>query len=517
MSGTQFPFFSGGMPLIPPRLTGLDGIGVLSGNKVFLDSGQARSWWYDAAAGLTRFTAGATNVLAISDAGTVSFTGGNASIAVGGSITASTGTFTAVSTGNSGTINKATATGALQYAISATANLTGAATGKNAYLSYMTVPSDTMSTAGATLGSTGGMLALNGSFGGAGALGTRSGLMVSYSMQGINAAGVNTIGISSWLFSSFNAGGTDTNSGSKGLLYGLNPQILLQNGATNYQLVNGLGEIDLAVQTGASVRDKMFGSFVHLNTDAVQGASLDAFLMFGAQQGFSAGTKLGLSIGSHDGPWPMDPMGTWTGATQQLFAGSADRTAFLPPRKLFAGTDYFDIDFTLSSGFAFRSVGFSVDGIGQISISNAKIATISAGISISVPNQRATGATIAAGGGGGGSGLNDYYVNDILSDIYGGRYLVTAIAAGAVTAITVLNFAVVNASPSNPVATYGASGTGCTLNLAWSTAALVDIKGVSSTALAASTSYATDALAAVGGVAIGQFYRNGSIVQVRVT
>lgn len=35
--------------------------------------------------------------------------------------------------------------------------------------------------------------------------------------------------------------------------------------------------------------------------------------------------------------------------------------------------------------------------------------------------------------------------------------------------------------------------------------------------LAASTSYADDAAAAVGGVAIGQPYRNGSVVQVRVS
>lgn len=34
--------------------------------------------------------------------------------------------------------------------------------------------------------------------------------------------------------------------------------------------------------------------------------------------------------------------------------------------------------------------------------------------------------------------------------------------------------------------------------------------------LAASTSYANDAAAAAGGVAVGQRYRNGSVVQVRV-
>jgi hypothetical protein len=37
------------------------------------------------------------------------------------------------------------------------------------------------------------------------------------------------------------------------------------------------------------------------------------------------------------------------------------------------------------------------------------------------------------------------------------------------------------------------------------------------TILATSTSYASDAAAAAGGVGIGQLYRNGSVVQVRVT
>ena len=38
-----------------------------------------------------------------------------------------------------------------------------------------------------------------------------------------------------------------------------------------------------------------------------------------------------------------------------------------------------------------------------------------------------------------------------------------------------------------------------------------------STTLQSSASYANDAAAAVGGVAVGQFYRNGSVVQIRVS
>jgi hypothetical protein len=35
--------------------------------------------------------------------------------------------------------------------------------------------------------------------------------------------------------------------------------------------------------------------------------------------------------------------------------------------------------------------------------------------------------------------------------------------------------------------------------------------------LKASTSYANDAAAATGGVAVGQLYRNGSVIQIRIS
>ena len=46
-------------------------------------------------------------------------------------------------------------------------------------------------------------------------------------------------------------------------------------------------------------------------------------------------------------------------------------------------------------------------------------------------------------------------------------------------------------------------------------ASLAVLSGASAK-LAASNSYANDAAAAAGGVAVGQLYRNGSVVQVRV-
>ena len=52
---------------------------------------------------------------------------------------------------------------------------------------------------------------------------------------------------------------------------------------------------------------------------------------------------------------------------------------------------------------------------------------------------------------------------------------------------------------------------------AWIRVADVLIGNLISSTLAASTSYANDSAAAAGGVVVGQFYRNGSVLQIRVT
>jgi len=52
---------------------------------------------------------------------------------------------------------------------------------------------------------------------------------------------------------------------------------------------------------------------------------------------------------------------------------------------------------------------------------------------------------------------------------------------------------------------------------AWIRVADVIVGNFISSTLAASTSYANDSAAASGGVVVGQFYRNGSILQIRVS
>ena len=55
-----------------------------------------------------------------------------------------------------------------------------------------------------------------------------------------------------------------------------------------------------------------------------------------------------------------------------------------------------------------------------------------------------------------------------------------------------------------------------TTSATFTTDSIILLKIISTT-LSSSTSYANDAAAATGGVAVGQFYRNGSVVQIRVS
>jgi hypothetical protein len=45
----------------------------------------------------------------------------------------------------------------------------------------------------------------------------------------------------------------------------------------------------------------------------------------------------------------------------------------------------------------------------------------------------------------------------------------------------------------------------------------ITVLKIISTTLSGSTSYSDDTAAAAGGVAVGEFYRNGSVVQIRIS
>ena len=266
---------------------------------------------------------------------------------------------------------------------------------------------------------------------------------------------------------SVNVGGTDTGNGSRGYMYGSAFQTMLHAGATNWSLVNGFGEVDIAVETGASVADLCGGSIILLQSHRVRGSRTNVGLAFGAQAGATPTWSPVLGVGGVGGPWPVAASGGIITTEVQTFAGNTGRTMAFPPALATYGIDFTKINFTQQSGAAFRSPGFAVDGAGQVSISNAAISNSATGVQIDIPKQRVTAVAVAAGGGGGGSGTNDYYVGDLLYDASGGQYRVSTIAAGGVSGITLLVAGVSASPPANPVATTGGSGIGCTLTLTW--------------------------------------------------
>lgn len=265
---------------------------------------------------------------------------------------------------------------------------------------------------------------------------------------------------------SVNVGGTNTGSDSKGYLYGSAAQAILQSGATNWTLINGGGEYDIAVNTGATVRDVVGMSIVSLSTHAVAGSRINTMLAFGAQVGAAATWTSGISHGGPDGPWVIASSGSLIQAEIQTACGNAARTCQMPPRKATYGTDWQSVNFSQQSGYSFRGPGFSADGTGQARVQNGILGVDANGIILDVPAQRVTAIAVAAGGGGGGSGTNDYYATDILTDGYGGQYSIT-VAAGAVATLTTLVPGVSTSPPANPVALSGGSGSGATANLTW--------------------------------------------------
>jgi hypothetical protein len=105
----------------------------------------------------------------------------------------------------------------------------------------------------------------------------------------------------------------------------------------------------------------------------------------------------------------------------------------------------------------------------DVAYSNMLVSTNAAGPTISVPFQLVTAIAPAAGGTG-------YAVNDTLHDATGGRYNVTSVSAGAVTALSIYKPGISAAPPGNPVTlTTGSKttssnqlGSGCTATLTWS-------------------------------------------------
>lgn len=404
-------------------------------------------------------TTGSGNISAATGTGTAWV--GNTLVAGGASVPGGGRTITRIS----GTAQRA------DFGIVGNVNFAGVASDTPWPYAY-TVSQDSVDTTTAG-GQQGGAMLIRHNFGGAAMKGARNSLQINGIMTATTGNGFAGQGqyavLMPWFQANAPDGGTGTASGqSAGAGFAMNPRAELNSGATNWGLITG-GEVNVGVHTGASVGGVGVWNLVLLSNHAVKGANgFDSGLSLGAQVGTPVGVDYGIIFGGGGGSFPLDPLGTLIGATNQVSYGGANRTHQLTMPRVFAGVDFLKVNFTDASGYFLRAASFSVDGTGHIASGNAALGTDATGFRIDTPNQIVTAIAIVSGGGGGGGGsFNDYYAGDIVTDGFGGQYKITAVAVGAATALTIMVPGVAASPPANPVALANGSGGGLTINMTW--------------------------------------------------
>jgi hypothetical protein len=337
----------------------------------------------------------------------------------------------------------------------------------------------------------------------------RSALSVNanvFATTGNKAAGINPIQVAGTIVAqaSANDGGTAaTQAGSWTSLIGFNGGAILYPGATNWAGA-AAAEFDVAVAAGASAWRKRGILLVQTSVDAVQGV-IDTGFVFSNQAGASGWKDL-ISIGDVASNWPLSSGGNLLVCRigQGGVVGTTNR-----------GIDLLESTFT---SHAFRSRGFSVDGSGNTSIGPSVLVNDTNGLTLDAKGSTGT-AVIASGGTG-------YAVGDVLYDSVGGVYTALGVSAGVISTFTTVRapIGVAASLPSNPVALTGNAlcvGSGATITITWTAKPVLSLNPTGAKILMsgvqASTTYANDAAAATGGVAVGQLYRNGSVVQIRIS
>ena len=123
------------------------------------------------------------------------------------------------------------------------ANYTGAFSGNNNAVLTASVSSDTCTTGNQQRG-----LEVLHNFGGGATAGSRAAASIQLTQTGVATTQGGQYGpLNCWFQSSFSSGGTGAGVLAGGFAYGMNPQVLLLPGATNFALANALGEADIAV------------------------------------------------------------------------------------------------------------------------------------------------------------------------------------------------------------------------------------------------------------------------------
>jgi len=307
-------------------------------------------------------------------------------------------------------------------------------------------------------------------FGGTSSTGTHIALNVlsqQTAATGNFAAGGEFNAVGAFLGSvvSFNEGGTSFNNGGhSGTLFGFNPAVTMNSGATFFSEASA-SEFNLNIKSGASVFVKYGVGIVKEATDAVQGASgLDAAVSMSDQIG-AVPWFYGVQFGNEGGQWPFD--------TSAVLIGSRLNSQFAAV----IGAAKWDIDFlsnTTSKGLI-QGPNFHVNSTGITRVGFGALKPDSAGMVITADGLQAATATIAAAGTGYGVG----YVYDVNGNIW---HIDSVNGSGGITGVTIFQ-AVQTATATTPIAMapipYNLGATGGSLTVAYASGTTIKIQPTS--------------------------------------
>ena len=301
--------------------------------------------------------------------------------------------------------------------------------------------------------------------------GTRIGILSNQNVSAnttFSSAASGLIGAYLTVAGSANVGGATGFGNAKGQLFGADFTVALNTGATNWLGATGV-EIDVLVNSGASVGATTGLQIVHLTGHGKQANLVDAALMIGDQTGVTAGWKNGFLIGTGQSLWPID---TSAGYLFQAVGSSGFVAAAA------GGIDVQHVSFTgttgpLGSGFAVRADGVQLlpdtaGSGGALQAGSGVLQGTATGASLDTSAKQMTGTpTISAGGAG-------YSVGDTCADTNGNVVKVNTVSSGAVTAFTVVRRGWSSAATPPATGTFpaisvagGTLGSGLVLNLTW--------------------------------------------------
>lgn len=402
-------------------------------------------------------------------------------------------------------------------------NLSGSVTSGTIYANDITVSADTAAIPAGAQGAN--WLAIIGNAGGGGFAGSRAPLNVSLNMTGGTASTTDADKFFQPavfnMSGSANMGGSSPHSGlSQGFANGGGSQIFMQSGATNWSGVAGW-EDDVGLYGTASSAARVGHIVVSYGLN--QGGDFDAGYVLN-RVSTAPGFQIAFALAGNNSSWPVATSGAVLQYYPPLGLGAAGGTDI--PAISSLGIDLSGVNCTTA---CFRAPGnFQTDSAGSLIDGSAKLSTSGAVVTLDAPGSQVAAAAISAGGTG-------YKVGDQIFDRPSGTILtISTVSAGAITGLTITTKgAAIGATPSNPVSFIGGTGSGATVSLTWTAAAVMVVSpsnpatvGITATASALPACSAaikgaratvTDALGPTflgaltgGGVVVSPAFCNGS-------